>query len=123
MRFDKQSEEWGRRGLELEKRGIVPGNIGSEARIERLKLWRRKARFYRSLVVRAAKSQLKITIVEKPELAGNCVTLGMILELPLQGDGRALSGKAGSAFEALVKGAVGTGRKPMRRRVRKSKLA
>jgi hypothetical protein len=120
MSDEKLINDWIKHGLELEKQGLTPGVIGSKARIERLKQWRRKARFYRNIVVRAGKSNLKITIVEKPELAGDHVTLGMILELPLQGDSRELSDKAGSAFEAFVKDAVGgTPRRGRHRAVRK----
>lgn len=84
MSDEKWIHDWINHGLALEKQGLTPGVIGSQARIERLKQWRRKARFYRNIVVHAGKRNLKITIVEKPELAGDHVTMGMILELPLQ---------------------------------------
>ena len=120
MSDEKWINDWIKHGLELENQGLTPGVIGSQARIERLKQWRQKARFYRNIVVHAGKSNLKITIVEKPELAGDHVTMGMILELPLQGNSRELSDKAGSAFEAFVKDAVGgTRRRGRHRTVRK----
>jgi hypothetical protein len=116
MSDEKKITDWIKHGLDLEVRGLTLGTIGSELRLERLKTWRRKARFYRNIVVHAGKCNLKITIVEKPELAGDHVTLGMILELPLDGNSQVLSYKAGSAFKAFLKNAVGGARKSGRHR-------
>ena len=107
MGYDKVLSEWVRRGIELERQGLDPGVIGSTARMERLKARNRKTRFYRDLVVRAGKNKLKISIVDHPEITGDRVTLGIILDLPLQAEGRKVSGKkASSAFVAFVRDAV-----------------
>ncbi len=107
MSYDKTLSEWVRRGIELERLGLDPGVIGSMARLERMKAQNRKTRFYRDLVVRAGKNKLKISIVDQPEVTGDRVTLGIILDLPLEAKGRKGSGKkASSAFIAFVRDAV-----------------
>lgn len=107
MGYDKMLSEWVRRGIELEKQGLGPGVIGSSARMERLKARNRKTRFYQDLVIRAGKNELKIAIVDPPEVAGNRVALGIVLDLPLHAEGRKVSGnKASSAFVAFVRDAV-----------------
>ena len=124
MKLDKKSAAWARRGFALELSGLEPGLIGSDARMERFRELRRQARFYRDLVVRAGHAQLKIRIIERPELSGNHMTVGLILELPLEGGSPELSNKAESAFGAFLKNAVAaTTPKPARRRARRTKLA
>ncbi len=115
MDFEKKLDDWVRRELEMEGRGLHHGVIGSPARFERMRARLRKARLYRDVVVRAGKSTLKLAIIGKPELREDSVKLGFILELPLEGDGRKLADKAGAAFEALVNDAVSAARKSARR--------
>ena len=115
MRQEKKLDDWVRRELEMESRGIHHGVIGSPARSERMRARQRKAGVYRDVVIRAGKSSLKMAIVGKPELGDDRVKLGFILELPLEGDGPKLAMKAGPAFEALVNDAVSESRKAERR--------
>lgn len=107
MGYDKILSEWVRRGIELEKQGLGPGIIGTTARMERLRARNRKGRYYRDLVVRVGKNDLKIALIERPEVAGDRVTLGIAFDFPLQAKGRQVSGKkASSAFVAFVQDAV-----------------
>jgi len=115
MGIEKRLDDWVRRELEMESRGLHHGVVGSPARFERMRARLRKARHYRDVVVRAGKSTLKMAIVGKPELGEAHIKLGLILELPLEGNGRKLADKAGPAFEAMVNDAVGELRKPGRR--------
>lgn len=121
MNFEKKLDDWFRRGVELEMRGLDPGVIGTKARFERLRARLRKARHCRDAVVRAGKSSLKVAIVGKPELGEDHVRLGLILELPLDGGGRKLSDKASSAFQAMVNDAMGDARKSGRAAPRRSR--
>jgi len=84
-----------------------PHTVGSMARMERLRARNQKTRFYRDLVVRAGRNKLKIALVDRPEVAGNRVTVGIVLDLPLQAEGGKVSGrKASAAFAAFVRDAV-----------------
>jgi hypothetical protein len=120
MGNEKTLSEWIRRGIELEQQGLDPGVIGSMARLERQKERNRKTRFYRDLVVRAGKNKLKISIIDQPEVTGDRVTLGIILNLPLEAKGKRVSGKkASSAFVAFVRDAVSESLKKQRGRGRR----
>lgn len=121
MKLEKKIDDWVRQGLELEANGLTPGVVGHKSRLSRLKAWRNEVQLYRRLVLRAGKSDLRISIVKKPELTGDHIKLGMILELPVGSERRGLSVKSRNALETFVRQAVGEATRP-RPRGQKARL-